>query len=36
LSNFNTAPPRNQQAMWHITTIWRSHWWRRRFIGDWR
>jgi len=31
---FNTAPLRNQQAMWHITTIWRSHWHRGRYIED--
>jgi len=34
-SNFNTAPLQNQQAMWHITTIWwRSHWRRCRYIED--
>jgi len=34
LVKLNIAPLRNQQVMWHITTIWRSHWRRRRYMED--
>ena len=33
-SNFNTPPLWNEQVMWHITTIWRRHWRRRRYTED--